>query len=131
MHLVPSPDEAFLCAATDSSRNIIIEVLTKSTHNNANGDSAIVRDLYGHKNDGYSQPRVAWSKNGQYVFGTTQEDSSICVWDIASASIVERLGSDGDGGHKGQIRGIFSSSISDTLVSASFDKNVKVWLRDM
>ena len=66
---------------------------------------------------------MAWSKNGQYVFGTTQEDSTICVWDVASASIVKRLE-----GHKGQIRDIFGSAVSDTLVSASFDKTVKVWL---
>ena len=74
---------------------------------------------------------MTWSKNGQYVFGTTQEDFSIYVSDIASVSIVQRLGSDGDGGRKGQIWDMFSSSINDTLVSTSFDESVNVWLRDM
>jgi len=141
MHLCLSPDETCICAATDVSRNIVLQVLSKTATGDGAGTHDIIRDLYGHKNDGYSQPRVAWSKNGQYVFGTTQEDCNICVWDIASAAIVQRLGgtaADGtDGGmgvnigHKGQIRDIYSSTVSDTLVSASFDKTVKVWLIDM
>lgn len=113
MHLALSPNGKYLCAATDTSRNIIIEV----------GTSNIVRDLYGHKNDGFSVPRIAWSSNGQYIFGTTQEDTSICVWDIASAKMVNRLKS-----HGGQIRDIFSSKHSDTVVTSSYDKSVKVWL---
>ena len=39
MQLALSPNGKYLCAATDASRNIIIEV----------GTSNIVRDLYGHK----------------------------------------------------------------------------------
>ncbi len=116
MHLSPSPDGKYLCAATDTSRNIILEV----------GTSNIVRDLYGHKNDGFSQPRVAWSSNGQYIFGNTQEDSNICVWDIASAKMVKRLE-----GHSGQVRDIFSCKGSDTVVTCSYDKTVKVWLNEM
>lgn len=42
MQLVLSPNGKYLCAATDASRNIIIEV----------GTSNIVRDLYGHKVSG-------------------------------------------------------------------------------
>lgn len=116
MHLALSPNGKYLCAATDTSRNIIIEV----------GTSNIVRDLYGHKNDGFSVPRIAWSSNGQYIFGNTQEDSSICVWDIASAMLIDRLQ-----GHGGQLRDIFSSGTTDTLVTSSYDKSVKVWLNKM
>uniref|UniRef100_A0A7S2ENR5 Autophagy-related protein 16 domain-containing protein n=1 Tax=Trieres chinensis TaxID=1514140 RepID=A0A7S2ENR5_TRICV len=120
MHLVPSPDGKYLAAATDTSRNIIFEA----------GSSKQIRNLYGHKNDGFSQPKIAWSSSGQYLFGNTQEDSSVCVWDIASASIVRRL--DGSvGGHTSQIRDITSSPISDTLVTASYDKTIKVWLCSM
>mmetsp|Transcript_24625 Transcript_24625/g.28176 ORF Transcript_24625/g.28176 Transcript_24625/m.28176 type:complete len:451 (+) Transcript_24625:169-1521(+) len=115
MRLVLSPNGKYLCAATDASRNIIIEV----------GTDKIIRDLFGHKNDSYSQPRVTWSSNGQYIFGNTQEDCSICVWDIASSTIVQKLKE-----HTGQIRDMFSSKTSDTLITASYDKTVKVWLND-
>lgn len=113
MQLSVSPNGKYLCAATDSSRNIIIEA----------GTSNIIRDLYGHKNDSYSQPRVAWSSSGQYVYGNTQEDCDICVWDVASSTIVKKLPA-----HSGQIRDIFSSKSSDTVVTASYDKTSKVWL---
>jgi len=116
MQLSLSPNGKYLCAATDTSRNIIIEV----------GTSNIVRDLYGHKNDGFSQPRIAWSSSGQYIFGNTQENSDICVWDIASTKMVNRLN-----GHTGQLRDIFSSEKGDTVVTASYDKTVKVWLNEM
>jgi len=115
MRLVLSPNGKYLCAATDASRNIIIEV----------GTDKIIRDLFGHKNDSYSQPRVTWSSNGQYIFGNTQEDCSICVWDIASSTIVQKLKE-----HTGQIRDMFSSKTSDTLITASYDKTVKVWLNN-
>ena len=116
MDLSVSPNGKYLCAATDTSRNIIIEV----------GTNNIVRSLYGHKNDGFSQPRIAWSSSGQYIFGNTQEDSSICVWDIASTKMVKRLE-----GHTGQLRDIFGSKTSDTIVTCSYDKKVKVWLNVM
>ena len=116
MDLSVSPNGKYLCAATDTSRNIIIEV----------GTNNIVRSLYGHKNDGFSQPRIAWSSSGQYIFGNTQEDSSICVWDIASTKMVKRLE-----GHTGQLRDIFGSKTSDTIVTSSYDKKVKVWLNVM
>mmetsp|Transcript_14852 Transcript_14852/g.22502 ORF Transcript_14852/g.22502 Transcript_14852/m.22502 type:complete len:446 (+) Transcript_14852:158-1495(+) len=113
MQLSLSPNGKYLCAATDASRNIIIEVGTEN----------IIRDLYGHKNDGFSQPRVAWSSSGQYVFGNTQEGNYICVWDVASSAIVEKLDA-----HTGQIRDMYSSKFSDTLVTSSYDKTCKVWL---
>lgn len=116
MHLVPSPNEKYLAAATDSHRNIIFEV----------GSAKQVRNLYGHKNDGFSQPKVAWSQSSQYLFGNTQEDNSICVWDVSSSSIVKRIE-----GHSGQIRDVFGSPTSDTVVTASYDKTVKVWLCGM
>lgn len=120
MCLVPSPNGKYLAAATDTSRNIIFE----------KGSSRQVRNLYGHKNDGFSQPKIAWSQSGQYLLGNTQDDCSICVWDIASGDIVKKL-DDKVGGHTGQIREIFSSSTSDTMASASFDKTAKIWLPKM
>lgn len=126
LSLLPSPDGRYLAAATDTSRNIILDIKT----------NRIVKNLYGHKNDSYSTPKIAWSCNMQYLYGNSQDENCICVWDIASASIVKRLveaegGSGGGGGHAGYVRDIYSSSTSDTVVSVSFDKTAKIWLRDM
>jgi WD40 repeat protein len=117
----PSPcGGKYIALATDTSRNIIMEV----------GTERIVRNLYGHKNDSYSNPKIAWSNNGQYLYGNSQDDNCIFVWDIASTSIVKRL-DENYGGHGGFVRDICSSSHSDTVVSVSFDKSAKVWLRDV
>jgi len=120
MHLCLSPSGKYLVCATDASKNIIMEV----------GSAKILRNLYGHKNDGFSQPKAVWSSNGQYIYGNTQDDNSIIVWDIASSSIVKKIDKNCDG-HTGQVRDIFSSKRSDTLVSASYDKSVKIWLNEM
>lgn len=74
-------------------------------------------------NDDFSQPKIGWSCNGQYLFGNTQQDSFLCVWDIASTAIVKRLE-----GHTNPIRALYSSPRSDTLVTTSFDKTTKIWL---
>lgn len=116
MSLAPSPDGRYLAAATDSSRNIILRA----------NSSKLIRNLYGHQNDGFSQPKVAWSSNGQYVYGNTQNDNCVCVWDCASSSIVQRLE-----GHKGQLRHLYSSSRTDTLVTVAFDKTARIWLPGM
>jgi WD40 repeat protein len=105
----------YLALATDTSRNIILDC------NGGGGNQ--VRNLYGHQNDGYSQPKLGFSNNGQYILGNTQEDSSICVWDIASTTIVKRLE-----GHEQPVRALYSSPHSDTLVTTSFDKTTKIWL---
>ena len=120
MCLVPSPNGKYVAAATDTSRNIIFE----------KGSPRQVRNLYGHKNDGFSVPKIAWSSSGQYILGNTQDDCSICVWDIASGDIVKKL-DDKVGGHSGQVREIFSSPTSDTVATASFDKTAKIWLPKM
>jgi WD40 repeat protein len=105
----------YLALATDMNRNIILDWKQQR----------IVRNLYGHQNDGFSHPKVAWSKNGQYLFGNTQNEGSICVWDIASATIVQRL----SGSHAQPIRDLYSSSSTNTLVSTSFDKKTNIWLQ--
>ncbi len=119
LSLLPSPDGRYLAAATDTSRNIIMDIKT----------SRIVKNLYGHKNDSFSTPKIAWSSNMQYLYGNSQDENCICVWDIASATIVNRL--EEESGHTGYVRDIYSSSTSDTVVSVSFDKTAKLWLRDM
>lgn len=105
-------EKDYLALATDSSRNIIMDWRSSNQ----------VRNLYGHKNDSYSQPKLAWSKNGQYLYGNSQHESVVCVWDIASSSIVERLE-----GHSNTVRDMYSSSSTQTLVTTSFDKKTQFW----
>jgi WD40 repeat protein len=111
MDMKPWQDK-YLALATDASRNIILDVATGKQ----------VRSLYGHSNDVYSHPKLAWSSNGHYIMGNTQEDGSVCVWDIASSSIVQRLK-----GHGTPIRDIYSSPTSDTMVTTGFDKTTRFW----
>jgi len=106
----------YLALATDSSRNIIMDWRSGNQ----------VRNLYGHKNDSYSQPKIATSKNGQYLYGNSQHESVVCVWDIATSSIVERLE-----GHSNPIRDMYASNSSDTLVTTSFDKKTQFWTTPM
>jgi len=54
--------------------------------------------------------------------GNTQEDASVCVWDIASGEIVERMNEHGQ-----TVRGLFASYTTDTLLTTSFDKQTKLW----
>mmetsp|Transcript_34021 Transcript_34021/g.80105 ORF Transcript_34021/g.80105 Transcript_34021/m.80105 type:complete len:433 (+) Transcript_34021:122-1420(+) len=103
----------YLALATDNSRNIIMDWRSSNQ----------VRNLYGHKNDCYSQPKLAWSKSGQYLYGNSQHESVVCVWDIASSSIVEHLE-----GHSNPVRDLFASKSTETLVTTSFDKKTHFWL---
>lgn len=55
LSIQPSPKGGkYLALATDMSRNIIMQT----------GTDRIIRNLYGHKNDGFSNPKIAWSGNG-------------------------------------------------------------------
>ncbi|CAB9505644.1 WD domain, G-beta repeat [Seminavis robusta] len=113
MDMAVSPNGKYLALATDASRNIIVEMET-GLH---------IRNLYGHQNDGFSNPKVAWSSNGQYLLGNTQADSSLCVWDISSTQLVQRY----KDVHSQTIRDMCSSSSTDILVTTSFDKNTQLW----
>jgi len=115
LSLQPSPNGKYVAAATDASRNIIMEA----------NSNRIVRNLYGHKNDVYSTPKIAWSSSGQYLYGNSQNDKFVCVWDIASSSMVKRL----EGG--AFVRDIYSSKTTDTVATVSFDKTATVWLNEM
>jgi len=99
-------------AATDTARNFVLDARSNK----------IVRNLYGHANDGYSQPKAVWSSNGQYVLGNTQDESVMCVWDVASQQLVDRLP-----GHGAPIRDLDSSPTSYMVVTAAFDKTTRLW----
>jgi WD40 repeat protein len=79
--------------------------------------------FYGHENDGYSNPKLAWSCYGQYILGNTEPDSSLCVWDIASSQLVHRNGQ----AHGHTIRDMYASPNTDLHVTTSFDKKSLLW----
>lgn len=101
-------------AATDAHRNFVLDVPS----------GKIVRNFYGHSNDGYSHPKASWSRSGQYVLGNTTEDGSVVVWDVASSQIVDRLSSPQ---HSQPLRDLYVSPLSDALVATSFDKVTRLW----
>lgn len=146
----------YLAAATDMSRNIILTLYLSHPPKAASGGSTgigsgtsrvlscrIIRNLYGHLNDGYSQPKVSWSLNGQYLLGNTQDDSVICVWDIASQQLVQRLpqpqeqqAEDGTmtmitaTAHTSPIRDLCTGNSLNFMVTTSFDKSTRLWFSD-
>jgi WD40 repeat protein len=113
MDMALSPNGKYLALATDASRNMVVDI-ESGLH---------IRNLYGHQNDGYSNPKLAWSSNGQYILGNTQADASLCVWDIASSQLVQRYGD----AHGQTIRDMCASTTTDILVTTSFDKKTLLW----
>ena len=139
LDLRPCPQGNYLAAATDTSRNLILELSSRS-----GGDTVvscrIIRDLYGHVNDGFSQPKVAWSLNGQYLLGNSQDEAVICVWDIASQQLVQRLPMqrpqqhNNTAGpttrhvaHTSPIRDMCTGHSMNVLVSTAFDRSTRFW----
>lgn len=115
-------NNSFLALATDTSRNIILDI--RNSHRMKQ-----VRNLYGHTNDQFSQPKIGWSYNGQYIYGNTQHDTSLCIWDIASAKIIKEYTKEHNG-HSNTIRDLYSSPYSDIVVTTSYDKQTKLWFPD-
>jgi WD40 repeat protein len=115
MDLSVSPaHEKYVACATDTSRNMVLDLRTGRQ----------VRNCYGHRNDGFSQPAVAWSLSGQYLLGNTQDESAVVVWDVASSKIVERLSDH----HTSPIKDLYSSPTTNTLVTTAFDKHTHIWM---
>jgi WD40 repeat protein len=114
-----APTHACWLGATDAGRNFVLDPRS----------SRIVRNLYGHANDGYSQPKAVWGASGQYVLGNTQDDSVVCVWDVASEQLVEKLG--GTNAHTVPIRDLAASTLTEALVTTAFDKSTRLWYPSM
>lgn len=110
MDLQLSPNQQYLAAATDANRNMVLDL-----------NGAIVRNLYGHMADGYSTPKIVWG-NDSYVMSNTQDEGALCVWDVASSQLVERLKLP----HTQPIRAICSNG-RNLVVSTSFDKHTCLW----
>ncbi|CAB1100307.1 unnamed protein product [Ectocarpus sp. CCAP 1310/34] len=112
MSMAASGDGKYLLAATDKSRNILWRA----------GSNARVRTLMGHTTDDYFQPRVQWDPSGLFSYCNSSGDHDVHVHCLASGRAVEQLK-----GHRAVIRDIHHDPSRRVLVTASYDKTVKVW----
>ncbi|CAM9438856.1 unnamed protein product [Pylaiella littoralis] len=112
MSMAASADGRYLLAATDKNRNILWRA----------GSNNRVRTLMGHTADDYFQPRVQWDPSGLFSYCNSSGDHDVHVHCLASGRVVERLKS-----HGGVIRDIHHDPWTQVLVTASYDKTVRVW----
>eukprot|EP00903_Cladosiphon_okamuranus_P012784 g11949.t1 len=112
MSMAASADGKYLLASTDKSRNILWRA----------GSNTRVRTLMGHTTDDYFQPRVQWDPSGMFSFCNSSADHDVHVHCLASGRVVEKLK-----GHGAVIRDIHHDPSRKVLVTASYDKTVKVW----
>lgn len=113
LNLALSDDGVLLAAATDKDRIIVFQ--TNTPH--------IVCNLYGHKASPFSNPRVTFNAAGNCVVATS-EDNKLFTWDLRDGKIVSVI----DDVHKGTIRDM-AGGAGGTIVTASFDKSVKIWVK--
>jgi len=111
LDLVPSPDGKYLLASTDKSRLVLYPV----------GSSAQLRWYYGAVNDELCQTRACWHPSGAYIYVTSQDQKLYC-WKVTSQKVVAQLV-----GHTGTVRDLDISWDGKTLISASFDKSLRLW----
>ncbi|KAI8998157.1 WD40-repeat-containing domain protein [Gaertneriomyces semiglobifer] len=113
MSLCPSPTGDHIACYTDSKAGRIIIFRARS--------SIQVKNLYGVVADGFSQPRCCWDASGRFLFATS-DDQKIYVFDVFSGQIESTLA-----GHTGTVRSLAYDLDRNWLLSASFDKTVRVW----
>lgn len=82
----------------------------------------MLRNFYGHKAGPYSQPRVVWHPSEKYVVSNTEDSGMLYIWCIASERVVETVAA-----HDALVRDLAFASTTESLVTVSYDKRLKVW----
>ena len=74
--------------------------------------------------DELTSPRVAWHPSGGVLFASSQQDATVHAWELADArgKPARALA-----GHTAAVRDLAHDASADVLVTASFDKTVRVW----
>ena len=111
MHTAVSPDRTLVAVATDQHRLLVLLA----------GSAVQVRNYWGLQNDGYSTPRVCWSRCGRYVY-VTQQDVSVCCYDVSEGRCAGVLR-----GHDTNVRDVDCHAYRDELSTCSFDRTIKLW----
>ncbi|CAM9828598.1 unnamed protein product [Discosporangium mesarthrocarpum] len=78
--------------------------------------------MVGHVAGDYFQPRVAWEPSGAFTYCNSSVDHDIHLHCLASGKIMDRLRS-----HTSVVRDIHHHPTAPVLVTASYDKSVRVW----
>ena len=115
----------FLLVATDKH----LHFLTPLHHHHR------LRRFAGHNCGDYGKPRMAFAPTGQYLYGTSEGDNGVCVWDVASGAVVGWLGGQVGGGHTGAVKDICCNRLNrvgsldtDVMVATgSIDHSVIIW----
>jgi WD40 repeat protein len=114
---------SMIAACTDKSRVIIFRA----------GSPQQYRNLYGHSSGEYANPVLAWDPSGRFLATNSEVDLAIHVWHVPTGDHVLRLE-----GHRQSIRDLYfydstrkenegDNAHIGALVSASFDKTLRVW----
>ncbi len=117
------------CIAISSNRYLV-----SGNHNCeikiANIDTAqLIQAFFGHTEGSLFLPSgvsaVTISPDGQIIASGGRRDKTVKLWDLATGKLIQPL--------NGHLRGVTSvafSADSKTLVSASYDKTIRIWQRD-
>ena len=71
-----------------------------------------------------TSPRVAWHPSGGVLFASSQQDATVHAWELADA---RGRPARALAGHTAAVRDLAHDASADVLVTASFDKTVRVW----
>jgi len=107
-----SPDGKQLLACTDKSRAILFKTNTPIQ----------IHNFYGITNDGLSQPRACFDNSG--LLYLTSQDNRVHVFDIKTERELCVLS-----GHTSIARDIHYNPNEDLIVTAGYDKCLKIWKR--
>eukprot|EP00802_Teleaulax_amphioxeia_P030089 Tamp_32477.p2 GENE.Tamp_32477~~Tamp_32477.p2 ORF type:complete len:104 (+),score=17.27 Tamp_32477:143-454(+) len=80
-----------------------------------------LRWYYGAVNDELCQTRACWHPSSAYIFVTSQDQKIYC-WHVSTQKVVAQLK-----GHAAVVRDLDVSPDGRWLISASFDKTVRIW----
>jgi len=106
-----------LATATDRSRIIIFRAASSQQY----------RNLYGHMCTEFSRSRLAWDPTARFLMANSEENMSVMIWSVVTGELVKDLRS-----HKLSIRDVgicdnSESSFYRSIVTASFDRTIKIW----
>ena len=116
LYLSISPNNKYLLIATDKNMHIIVKL----------GTNVRVRTLTGHGSGDYGKPVAVWDPSGCYVYCNSEEENTLYVYSVARERVIQKLH-----GHTGIIRGLAVDAVRGLVATASYDKSVILWERQI
>ena len=112
LHLSLSPNMKWLLVSTNKGQHLIYRL----------GSNKRLRILASHDCNDYGKPGTAWDPTGKYIYSLSDSGYKVLVYSVASERVVGWLI-----GHSGAVRSVVCHPITREVVTASFDKSVRVW----